>query len=366
KELPKLDSLQYQFRGELQIILIAQESTEKLNIFRKKNKIFSDCQLPIATSDSIFKKLFPHKYIPHEVWINSQGRIEAITEALYVNAATIQDWINGKKLDLPLKSDVMDFDYRKPLLQNGNGGTDDRLMFRSMLAHHLKGMGGSEGHITENNSIRWYYINATVLSLYRKALGFEPNRIILEVKDPSRYILPVVQTEEWKDSNLYSYEITAPSKTPKETLNVLMFYDLNRYLGLNGRIEERTVKCWALRIQDSSKTALLKTSSLPARTTIDQATGNYIFRNRSFKTVVTAFNASNSPAPGKPVIIDETGIDKSVDMEIPAEAFDDWALLQKYLSSVGLSLVPAERKLEMFVLTEPGFKNRALNLKDDK
>jgi thiol-disulfide isomerase/thioredoxin len=354
RELPKLDSLQAQFGDKLQIILVAQESAEKLNAFRKKNKLFANCHLPTVSGDTILKTLFIHKYLPHEIWINQQGRVDAITEALYVNAANLRHWINGKKLALPLKADAMDFDSKKPLLQGGNGGDETSLIFRSLLAHHLKGMGGSEGHVIENNTARWYYINATVLSLYRKALGFQSNRIILDVADPSRYILPPVQTEDWKDSNLYSYEITAPPQTPKNTLNVFMFHDLNRYLGLNGRMEKRLVKCWALRIQDSSKTNSLKTSSLQAKLTVDETTGNYIFRNRSFSTVVSALNASNSPAPGKPVIIDETGINDNVDMEIPAEALDDWASLHKYLSSVGLELVPVERQLDMFVLSEPG------------
>ncbi len=355
RELPKLDSLQKKFAGQLQIILVAHESTEKLNAFRKKNKLFADCTLPVVTSDSILKKLFPFKYFPHEVWINEQGRVDAITEPIYINADNINAWLSSKKLHLPLKADALDFDFRKPLLQNGNGGDESSLLFRSLLTYHLKGMGGSSGHITDTNTTRWYYINATILILYMKALGFESNRIILQVADPSRYILPAEQTEEWKDNNLYCYELTAPAHTSKDTLNSLMFHDLNRYLGLNGRMEKRLVKCFALK-NNSAFDTLISTKSLTPHITVNEKTGNCIFQNQSMQAVVATFNSYNSPAPGKPIIVDETGITVKVDMEIPSDALNDFTLLQRSLLSYGLTLIPVERELDMFILTEPNFK----------
>jgi thiol-disulfide isomerase/thioredoxin len=354
RELPKLDSLQKQFKNQLQIIIITNESKEKLEAFRRKNRVFASCTLPIVTGDTVFKKLFPHKYLPHQVWINAQGIVSAITGSYYLNALNIQTWIAGKQFSLPVKADAMDFDAKKPLLQNGNGGDESLLLFRSMLTHRLKGMGASEGYVKHDSIIRRYHINNTILILYQKTLGFDLNRIILEVADSSRYILPASLSEEWQDANLYSYEITAPLHWPKAELDNIMRQDLNRSLGLHGRIEKRCVECWLLKRNKVNETLLATRSVLPEIKT-GRETGNLIFRNQSIAEIVSALNTATSPALGNPIILDETGIGFNIDLEIPQEALNDISLLKTFITRYGLELIPAKREIEMFVLTEPGY-----------
>jgi thiol-disulfide isomerase/thioredoxin len=351
KSLPKLDSLQQQFGGKLQVLIVTSESPGKIEAFKKKNKLFARCSLPIVAGDTVFKKLFPHLLLPHEVWIDANGLINAITSDKEITAANISAMIAGAPLHLPLKKDRLDFDSRKPLLQDGNGGDENDLLYRSVWAGRLQGMSTREGRVSERNATRYFYINTPVLSLYKKVLGFASNRVILEVQDPARYILPSGASEEWLDSNLYTYELTVPAQTNKKQLQALFLNDLNRYLHLSGSMELRQMKCWAV-VNTRSNDAAFITKGLQPNLTYVDTSASWLFISQPMSEIVASFNDLNTPAPDQLIILDETGFTGNADMEIPAAAMHNLILLHIVLRRYGLSLVPVEREIEMLVLKE--------------
>lgn len=364
RELPKLDSLQKQFAGRLQIVLVAQESKEKLNGFRKKNALFAACQLPVVIDDGTLSSLFPHKYFPHTVWINAKGRVAAITESSSVTAANLLSFISGNGLSLAMKNDDLDFDYSKPLLQNGNGGTGELLLYRSVLAARMPGMGGTEGFVRDSLHVRYYYINSTILGLYRAAFGFASNRVILQVADTSSYILHPDATGEWKNKNLYTYELTVPVETSPlslrrgvggEALKKIIAADLDHYFNLHGRMEKRLVSCWALVHTQQNDSAINKASLITGKSSFTEQNENYILTNQPLSLLVDLLNAYNSPMPDKPIILDESQFSGNINMQIPMAAIGNIDWLQKILSPHGFHLVPVEREIEMFVLTDSNF-----------
>src|SRR4030095_5445262 len=145
----------------------------------------------------------------------------------------------------------------------------------------------------------------------------------------------------------------------KETMQRLLLEDLNRYLGLFGRMEKRKIKCWAL-VRDNMNDTTTKTRSIKPVLTDDELTGNRIFRNKPIQFVVSSFNSLTSPAQGKPIFLDETAINFNVDIEIPQSAFGDPAKLTRALATYGLRLIPVEREIDMFILTESNFKSSNL------
>jgi hypothetical protein len=55
--------------------------------------------------------------------------------------------------------------------------------------------------------------------------------------------------------------------------------------------------------------------------------------------------------PFRPVVIDETGYTKPVDIKLNV-SLDDFNVLKKELNKYGLDLIPVKRILDVFVLTE--------------
>src|SRR6478735_8186180 len=71
---PKLEELQNKFKDQVQIIMVNFETQKQIDeTFKKFSKgapMYRNPKLPSVVNDSIFHSLFPHKYYPHEVWID--------------------------------------------------------------------------------------------------------------------------------------------------------------------------------------------------------------------------------------------------------------------------------------------------------
>jgi len=350
RELPKLDSLKQQFNNSLDIIIMACESAEKMAALRKKNKTFAACRLPVISADSVFKNLFPHLFLPHEVWITERGKILAITDQYAITAENIRAFLNGKQPTLAVKADAIDFDRKIPLLQNNNGGTGDNLLFQTKFTTYLPGIASSTGIHHTGNGTRWYIINFPILNLYREALEFTPNRVIVECRDSSRYFLPAEPDLEWKVKNLYTWEFTGPADFSKKQMQPFLLQDLGRWLGLHGRMEKRKVKCYVITRISNADTLLKTKQEKPALQFPDD--GNIIFINQPFAKFIAGLNTARTSVPGSPVFTDETGIDFNVDLSFPKTAKQDIGLLRKTLSSYNMKLTLAEREIDMFILSE--------------
>ena len=83
--IPRFEQLQREFGNQLQILMVTSQPSTSIA------KFFSDrgFTLPSVTGDQKLSKLFPHKYVPHEVWIKD-GKIIAITGEAEVTANNIK------------------------------------------------------------------------------------------------------------------------------------------------------------------------------------------------------------------------------------------------------------------------------------
>ena len=113
-ELPRLDSLQQKYKDRLSIILVncmrrSHDSEKRIRDLFTKNwqqvyhKDFN-C-LVVADSSTQFRHLFSFKMIPHYVWIDTKGIIQAITSSAQLTDANIVLMLEGRKLALPVKQD---------------------------------------------------------------------------------------------------------------------------------------------------------------------------------------------------------------------------------------------------------------------
>ena len=116
EELPRLQQLQQQFEGQLQILLVTREAKEKVQRFFTTNKLAKTIRLPIVTGDSLLHRLYPHELISHVAWISPEGKTVAITGPQYLQAGNIAQLLKGETVRWPQKRDVTDFQPRQPLL----------------------------------------------------------------------------------------------------------------------------------------------------------------------------------------------------------------------------------------------------------
>jgi len=97
--LPKLSRLQQNFTGKMKVILVncynTRDNEKKISDFYLKRKdLFSALQLPTVLNDRSLLQMFPHRIIPHYVWIDANGRVAAITNSEYINAYQIEQLLS--------------------------------------------------------------------------------------------------------------------------------------------------------------------------------------------------------------------------------------------------------------------------------
>ncbi len=204
KALPAFDALQKKYVDKIQIVLVTNQSAERVKTFLHNH---TECKLPMLSSDTVLSKLFPHTYISHEVWIKD-GIVKAITYPEYVNAKNVEAVLAGSLISLPIKNDL------------------DTCKKYSIIDLYLHTYG-----------LSWY----------------PAKRIILEVKDSSRFFYnkSYGYKEEWKQRNRFRLQsIFHDNSMPMRSV-------LNNFFKLNGRIEKRQQQCLVLRASNEAATNIV-------------------------------------------------------------------------------------------------------------
>jgi thiol-disulfide isomerase/thioredoxin len=89
--MPKLDSLQNRFDDRIQILSVTYQTKAEIDAFKKRNQTVRDFKLPLVTGDDKLKKLFPHRALPHLVWISPKGKFLLTSSGYNVTNSTLQD-----------------------------------------------------------------------------------------------------------------------------------------------------------------------------------------------------------------------------------------------------------------------------------
>jgi len=364
--LPKLDSLQKQFDERIKILPVNYESVTVVSKFLKKGGY----NLPSVAEDKILSKWFKHRVLPHEVWIY-KGKIIGITDGQYVDARNIQKVLNGETINWPIKDDFLNYDYSKPIFKKN---TDQNYYHPAYIAITGYQIGALPkiGTVIDSiqNTRRDYIINYSILRAYQvlwKELidinqipsaagggtgnfgGFTPTQLILEVKNPNKYIYNnEIYREEWNRKNLVSYEcISSNVNIDKKIEYQNMINDFDRLLGLHGRWEKQLTKCFSL-VQIDTKTHL-KTIGGPTKFIVYGSVKK--LRNSPLRNIVYWMNS----IPGNPPIFDESNYKELVDLNLNINSWKDIPKLKKELQQYGLDLKEESRIIDVFILTENKF-----------
>jgi thiol-disulfide isomerase/thioredoxin len=350
--IPRFEQLQLEFGDQLQILMVTSLPTSSIAKFISERTI----SLPSVTADQKLSKLFPHKYVPHEVWIKD-GKVIAITGEAEVTAANIQTQLTEKPPVMDEKKSNFDYDLTQPLLFNGNGGQSTDLLYHSVITGYLDGIGGGGVYTDSLDRFKIRALNGTVLQLYQMAMRYTDNRELAQTNRciqefDLQEILPPPKVPAYSPAargKYYCYELIVPVAI-KDQAGELMFEDLNRFFGarhhLRAVIERRTVKCWALR---KTETYTSLDSQSPITEIISADPNLMVYCKQPFLKFYQAIASlyRHDPLP----VIDQTGITSEIDISFPSgekdiRQFSAW--LEKY----GLRLEQDSCEIDMLVIRQ--------------
>ncbi|MET0634557.1 MAG: TlpA disulfide reductase family protein [Chitinophagaceae bacterium] len=349
---PHMDSLQKQFQHRIQVILVNSNSRKSGDDEKKIRKIIDGVSgrtgtplgLPVSFDNPVLDGYFPHSYIPHEVWLDTNGVIMAITDAEEVTALNIKNYLDGRQLSLRSKVDDFNFDETKPLFLNGNGGSGEIFLSRSVFAPYTEGLGTQTGQVNTSATSRLYAFNQSFLQLltmaYPEAMNVLSNRLILHGKRIAELVNnprnPALISQR------FCYDLVVPATTETRLYNYLR-QDLERCFNLQVKMIKKRISCWSLTA--TPNTYLTYTRNGQPTWDLDPSSKIKFMQNQPVPTVVQILNTFLSIP-----LIDETGIKKSIDLKLPSDLDNETALIQA-LRDAGFRVTKTYRTLPVTILS---------------
>ncbi|MGO3307511.1 MAG: TlpA family protein disulfide reductase [Sphingobacterium sp.] len=133
-ELKLLDSVLNE-TDEINILSVTYEDEKTIKAFLEQNKDLKSGALSIISSDTLFKNYFPHRTLPHNVWIDPQNKVQNITGGDEMTRENIQSFSARAIIETQEKIDILDFDPSKPFHLS-----DSRFVTRSILTDRISGI----------------------------------------------------------------------------------------------------------------------------------------------------------------------------------------------------------------------------------
>lgn len=369
---PKMDSIQKTFGDKLMILPVTYEDKNAVDYFLDKLKHVKKIQPVSVVNDQELNRLFPHSTVPHYVWIDAYGKVQAITFPESLTLTNIQSLLNGAKLNVPVRND------ETALAVNTNSGNSLSALLESKGAFEFGKLIGEDSSISSLHLVSKYIprfagggsyghpnwvsmSNSSIIALFSMAYGEGIrffggwSRIQLITKDSAKFTdnsgpgaASLQYRNMWRPlpGHLYNYILKVPNEDTAGRFEI-MRKDINvLFPFVSAAIEKQNRPCWVLKpIQGNTRYISRDTGN-----TNIQRNPYYLICNkfpiRSF-LMVLQLAYQNSKLP----IIDETGYTGNLDLHLEAEIGKPEALNVE-LNKYGLTLQQENRPVEILVMKD--------------
>jgi thiol-disulfide isomerase/thioredoxin len=353
EDMPVFAALQKRYGDKIKIIHVDYEKPDRILKFYERFPNLKELGFPVIYNDVVLKKMFPHIWAPHVIWID-HGVFIAATEDDYLNSKNIDSVLNKHNVNLPAKVDIPLWDFSKPLNNfdyQGNLRTVARV-YGATLTGYVETLGPATRMVTDKQTgdLRLDLINQSVLNLYtyilKSGLPMTANRRILEVADRSKYLNePPIYDDVWMRLHSHSFEAIVPKGVTRDQILEQLRVLVETELGVSGAIKKVETGVLVIRLRGGGPP--------PSRydKSNDQLYPGYpIYLHRTnVSHIAELMNIHENMAP----VIDESGYRQFFDMELSAVPQDEQSW-RKVLAPYGLEVIACKRPIEMFVLTETG------------
>lgn len=256
-EMKYLDSLKSRHPGKFNALMVTYENPEVIQKFFNKssNTDIKTANLYLASADTLLSKLFPHKGIPHNIWIDKNGVIRNITGGDQVKEDNILNF-ESRTAYLRTKADKLSFDMMKEFHLG-----DSVFSYRSLVSPYMAGISsGSFGIATRDSVTRYLSTNSSLLHLYWAAFSdFVPsvryNLMEVQTKDSLKFYHPsghykhllkesaYKDYNDWATANIWCYALTLPKPVSKDKFKQYMYEDFERQFNVRAHEEIRMIPC---------------------------------------------------------------------------------------------------------------------------
>ena len=338
---PHLDSLKAKYGERLEIFIVTREPREKVEKMLKTKAIAKGFKLPFIVEDTVLCKLFPNKYLPHEILIKG-GTVAAITYPGFLNDSSISILLKENEIDLPVKKDRVHYDFDQSLIKNLEVNSTEIGMGQFFLSKAIAGV-PAMGYVRESKDksfTRYTKVNRTLLELLVKAAGFlnVDNRIVLEVKDSSKFVTTNALAYAWRTANTYCLEYIVPTAWSDNKIGRWLLQQFSIFTDYDLSVESRLMDCWVL-----TKASKTDTSELRSHEGL---------LYRSVEGMVASMNNQLFGNLIVPIVLDETRDSSTVHINLKREDIHNPIVLSGVLRKYGYELKPAKRRIRILIIRD--------------
>lgn len=366
--LPKIDSLQKQFEGELNFLPVTDEPYEKVRVFAENLYKSKKLKLTTIFDDKTIRQMFEYDSIPFYVWIDQNGKIVAQTSFEEITSENIKRAILKDYSKINNRYDVpkLNINVKKPVFTNSISFKDktESIVLQNIDSSSLEGssiatsfMPGLPIGKTINDTLRYSSLNLSVKNLYshlylflyygrmnlgiaskaRNVFEFKDTKTIEQLESSTRNSL---EYKKFLASYGKCYETIWPKKLVVDDYKKkfkIVKDDLDKYfgipLGIETFIEKRMVeKCIVL--EKTNLGSPLKTKGGLTSEKYDMF--SYSIKNASFESFFNRLSGYYFQTSSLP-LVDESGIKDFVDMDLNCK-MNDISELNIELARYGLKL----------------------------
>lgn len=340
--IPKIKEIQKKHKDSIVIFLVDSKNTgdteKKIkSLFNKQPRLI----MPTITRDTTLNKLFPHKIIPHYIWIKN-GVVKAITSSKEITENNINKVILQSNKKIKIKNDFPNVHLKRSLFTDT--AVSSAVIVHSILTKEVEGI--SSRSILEHDSTglitRINYINLSLIALYGEAYpklrSYQSNRIIRKTK--------LVNKEK-----KYCYGLKMPASTMSEFQN-RMKGDLKKAFNLIIVEKTKLLNCFVIK-QNGQVNKLFDTANLKPEANIYGYYTSRHLHNKPLKLLINALNTSSD----KPVI-NETNINCPVRLDNLPANLNDIPAVNKALNKYGLGIYKEKRNIPVCII---GIDDKAQN-----
>lgn len=360
-EQPRLNQLLAANQNSLRLLSISNESRAQLDAYLSRHPGLD--QMAFITDDQEWSKIFPHRIIPHNIWIDKTGTVRAITDDSEITQSAIANFLKGN-VKMVIKEEDLTFDWRKPL-----SIAENALLKKSTFAPFNKkinaGIARPDFQKPVTRLFAWNRPKTELLwaSLFpeRPIQKRDYKLVKVHVKDPSGFYFPKytdtlnwmqqhkADFEEWAQKNLYTYELVFNSNVDKNTFYQTMANEVQNFFSVDAQIKNRPTECWILRTDRKNRKPAKSsyTDKKPFKFSAKNVTDKAVFLDEIVDEL-------NKIWEEEPPIINETKIEYPIDLNLSfGETTEEGRvkIFFEYLNTLGISVSKGMRQQPNLVIT---------------
>ncbi len=293
--MPFLDSLQKEYKGKMNIVLSTFQPLEKARSIFETTRTLQNIKFTQVVSDSTLLSLFPARTFPHQIWIDKNRTVVAITSGEYTNRQNVEKFINGENIAFKEKVDVLDHEMvngKEPLMNYLYDRDKDKILIYSYLSRFRPGfatLSNSAAETVKGNT-RYTLLNYWFSSLYQAAYRGKPNSSDFNVNTDfiRKDTLSIATAPDFVNyTNIFCYDIIFPNSM-KDRISNYMVTELDNIFNLKSHVEKRMISCYIVRPVGDKRGYLepLFANKMPEFQNRAMKINNKIIINKFFPTVL--------------------------------------------------------------------------------